>query len=346
MTCETVRERLLEESTASFAELEPHLATCPDCAALAQRIVEDERALRQELEAFVNAPTPPLPNVDSAPGGPRWFHGALVALAIAAVLLLTLLQPPPGRVRVPFEHDDPPAKLVAAARSLDGFLDLVDEGVPDRTGLERAEEDKVLVEHLNRLAKTMAELEEELVEVSEDPDPEVELIALYDLGVLYSGMADALLKLDHPSYLNEKQSEVYQMALEDKSWVQHDKAMKTFEQALELAEDLELPAEIDALEHAMSERKTIYDAIAERQKDWEEAQPEPPPAQELIDRVDALEAQVDACSARLDPGSIEEVENVVEQVRQVVDAQTTSMYHDVSQLLAGYEKAIAEACSD
>lgn len=55
MTCEHVREQLWELAIEDFDQLEPHLSTCPECAALAAAIREEAPAVQEGLDAFANA---------------------------------------------------------------------------------------------------------------------------------------------------------------------------------------------------------------------------------------------------------------------------------------------------
>lgn len=88
MTCEEVRQALLELPIGRFAEFGDHLGGCAGCAALARRIRDDEEVRVAAIEAFVDRPAPPLPAVSGSAG--RGVVRLAVGLAIAAALLLAV----------------------------------------------------------------------------------------------------------------------------------------------------------------------------------------------------------------------------------------------------------------
>ena len=93
MTCADVRQRLLQGSSDTLAELEPHLRTCHDCRRLAAAIdgidAELHGALDEVLSRPLAVPAPPA----------RRFSMAIpaVVLAAAASLVLALVPSVGGR---------------------------------------------------------------------------------------------------------------------------------------------------------------------------------------------------------------------------------------------------------
>ncbi len=128
MRCEIARDRILEADPAELTnevtgDLAEHLETCSACQALAERVLESERALAGAIAAVE-----PGLDVDAAlsrvPSGRGWGSvrgwrraGLALPLAAAAVAALVMLKPlgNPGQA-VAF---DPSSPVVARALGWD-----------------------------------------------------------------------------------------------------------------------------------------------------------------------------------------------------------------------------------
>jgi tetratricopeptide (TPR) repeat protein len=91
---------------------------------------------------------------------------------------------------------------------------------------------KVITEQLVAKAKSLGEVEGKYVEIVKMGAGEWGLAALVQAGRAYEDMADSLVGSFIPSYLTEDQVDLYKMGLEDKAYLQTEKAVNTYAQAL------------------------------------------------------------------------------------------------------------------
>ena len=91
---------------------------------------------------------------------------------------------------------------------------------------------KVLKDQLVSKAKALGEVEAKYIEIVKMGAGEWGLAALVQAGKAYEDMANSLVNSFIPSYLTEDQVDLYRMGLEDKAYVQTEKAVNTYAQAL------------------------------------------------------------------------------------------------------------------
>ncbi|HCH62418.1 MAG TPA: hypothetical protein DFR83_06415, partial [Deltaproteobacteria bacterium] len=90
----------------------------------------------------------------------------------------------------------------------------------------------VLKDQLVSKAKALGEVEAKYIEIVKMGAGEWGLAALVQAGKAYEDMANSLVNSFIPSYLTEDQVDLYKMGLEDKAYVQTEKAVNTYAQAL------------------------------------------------------------------------------------------------------------------
>ena len=90
----------------------------------------------------------------------------------------------------------------------------------------------ILKDQLVAKAKALGEVEAKYVEIVKMGAGEWGLAALVQAGKAYEDMSDSLTNSYIPSYLTEDQAELYKMGLEDKAYVQTEKAVNAYAQAL------------------------------------------------------------------------------------------------------------------
>jgi hypothetical protein len=260
MTCDAERERLLTGSTTDFADLAPHLSTCPSCGALAAAIRHTETDLRQHVEDFVSASSAlpaqwdrAIAAVDGDRPVSRRLHRIVLVFAAIGVVAVAILtnRPPPGEPpidRTPVALAAPmPLALRDAREKLDAFR-AIDTTRLDGAGVDRATEDQQMKDLLQRKVAAMLEAERGLMAALETGDPEWRVAALGDLGDLYVGMADALEHFVVPSYLDEKQRAVYADALAQKAEAQREKGIAAWQKGASVARDYRLEPAAAALD--------------------------------------------------------------------------------------------------
>lgn len=102
---------------------------------------------------------------------------------------------------------------------------------PGRNVSER-QTNKILKDQLVGKAKALNEVEGKYIEIVKMGAGEWGLASLVQAGKAYEDMADKLANSYIPSYLTEDQAEMYKMGLEDKAYVQTEKAVNAYAQAL------------------------------------------------------------------------------------------------------------------
>lgn len=125
-----------------------------------------------------------------------------------------------------------------AQPELDRYLSLEIKG--KGKGASRKAEDKALVDSLGKKAKALVDAEAAFTEIVQLGAGEWGLAALVALGKAYENMATTLRTGDAPYYLTDDQLEIYVMQLEDKAYVQEEKAVKAFQLSLEKSYELTL----------------------------------------------------------------------------------------------------------
>ena len=100
--------------------------------------------------------------------------------------------------------------------------------------------DKLLLEQLTSKARALQAVEKTYVEIVKTGAGEWGLAALVKLGKAYENMSDSLRTSYSPEYLTADQTELYRMGLEDKAYVQVEKATNVYGQALEKSYELNL----------------------------------------------------------------------------------------------------------
>jgi len=119
---------------------------------------------------------------------------------------------------------------------LEEYLALEITGAGD--GASQSREDKALKDSLQKKAKALNETEQAFSAVVKTGADEWGLAALVSLGKAYENMGQSLRGGDVPNYLTESQREMYVMAIEDKAYVQDEKAVNAYQLALEKSYEL------------------------------------------------------------------------------------------------------------
>lgn len=107
-------------------------------------------------------------------------------------------------------------------------------------GASRKAEDKALTDSLSAKVKAFTETEATFTKVVNTGAGEWGLAALVALGQAYENMAHALRTGDTPYYLTDDQREIYMMTLEDRAYMQEEKAVEAYKLALEKSFELTL----------------------------------------------------------------------------------------------------------
>jgi len=102
---------------------------------------------------------------------------------------------------------------------------------PSRS-MSESKTNKVLKDQLVAKAKSLGEVEAKYIEIVKMGAGEWGLAALVQAGKAYEDMSDSLVNSYIPSYLTDDQAELYKMGLEDKAYVQTEKAVNAYAQAL------------------------------------------------------------------------------------------------------------------
>ena len=125
-----------------------------------------------------------------------------------------------------------------AQPKLEHYLSLEISGPPSKT--TRWSTDKILKKQLQDKAKALLDIEKTYAAIVKTGSGEWGLAALVQLGRAYENMAESLKNSYVPYYLTEDQAEMYRMGLEDKAYVQVEKAVNVYSQALAKAYELNL----------------------------------------------------------------------------------------------------------
>ncbi len=106
--------------------------------------------------------------------------------------------------------------------------------------MSQAKTDKYLMEQLVGKAKALQGVEGTFVQIVKTGAGEWGLAALVQLGKAYENMSESLVTSYIPDYLTTDQAEIYKMGLEDKAYVQTEKAVNVYSQALTKSYELNL----------------------------------------------------------------------------------------------------------
>jgi len=242
MTCETVRQRLLEIDLDEIDSLTPHLARCPDCAALVERIRVAEADLARRQEEFVTKTAAldaqwaeALTQVDDRRRSLSTSLTGAVLVFVALLVAVLATRPP-----LPPEPGDAPV-AASAPVALAGILEekrayeAIDMAVPE--GIEGRDQDRWLQDALKRKTEGYLAVEAQLMTLAEDdslaPRWQVEVrLALADV---YADMAATLEGSSVPSYLSEEQAAYYRRKVLERSTKQWDNAIEAGEEAATVA---------------------------------------------------------------------------------------------------------------
>jgi tetratricopeptide (TPR) repeat protein len=121
--------------------------------------------------------------------------------------------------------------FMLAQPQLEAYTALKIKG-PGRGASQKAE-DKALIDSLSKKAKALVDVEKIFLPVVETGAGEWGLASLVALGKAYENMAESLRTGDVPSYLTDDQREIYSMGIEDKAYVQEEKAVNAYKLALD-----------------------------------------------------------------------------------------------------------------
>lgn len=230
MNCDTLMELLLTEPTHRFDEWAEHLEACPDCHALAERIRSTEEALRLEEESPMTTLT--FDNAWAAADRqvqlrPQTRRGPLLALAAGLVLAVATWNLVPG--------GPPPEPVTHGVLPAVDLSDFEAIRPPSIDGLEGREQDTALQGALVQKAEAMKAAQTALTERYQAGSPSEKVDTLVAMGDLYDQMGAFLLELPYPTYLDAEQEEVYGYAVEDKAYVQFEKAREAWEKGVKTA---------------------------------------------------------------------------------------------------------------
>ncbi len=243
MTCEAIRDRLLDGATADFVELEPHLASCVSCSAAADLIRAAETEIVHELDTFIRAREPDWSLLPQRTPRRRWgFHGVVLAVATAAVLALAVL---------PLLPRDHPLSSVPFLFGL-GEQEASDPDAIDITRLDvqgpsKAEEDAALRELWEGKHEAHDAAEETYREALATLESTSLLEAQLGIAEIRAELADELMNAVLPSYMTESQRRIYQMGLDDRAWILRRKAIAAYGMAASTAADLGLDDRADEI---------------------------------------------------------------------------------------------------
>lgn len=132
MTCETVQAQLLERGVDDLGDLSAHLNHCERCSALADTITQGEKAMYEQLNAYLNASdfdarweeaTAPsrrwIP-----PSAIRWMSAAAIALAtVGALTLAARSGPEESPAAPPPIQEDAELDVIEVAQGRSAFVE-------------------------------------------------------------------------------------------------------------------------------------------------------------------------------------------------------------------------------
>jgi hypothetical protein len=125
-----------------------------------------------------------------------------------------------------------------AQPTLDAYM-AMDISGPGRSMNEQKTNEALKTQLINK-AKALQNIEVVFTQIINVGAGEWGLASLVALGKAYDNMGDALMNSFIPDYLNEDQREFYVMGLEDKAYVQEEKAVNAYKLALEKAYEFNL----------------------------------------------------------------------------------------------------------
>jgi len=106
--------------------------------------------------------------------------------------------------------------------------------------LPRGQTDKILLEQLSGKARALLSVETTYANIVKTGAGEWGLASLVQLGKAYENMSTSLTGSYIPEYLTEDQAELYKMGLEDKAYVQIEKAVNVYSEGLNKSFELNL----------------------------------------------------------------------------------------------------------
>ncbi len=121
-------------------------------------------------------------------------------------------------------------KFKQAQDTFDSYMRLKISG-PGKQ-MSEAKTNTILKDQLVAKAKALGEVEGKYVEIVKMGAGEWGLAALVQAGKAYEDMANSLTNSYIPNYLTDDQAEMYKMGLEDKAYIQTEKAVNAYSQAL------------------------------------------------------------------------------------------------------------------
>lgn len=129
-------------------------------------------------------------------------------------------------------------KFKLAKPLLDRYLAMKISGPGKK--MSEAQTNNVLKDQLVGKIKVLGEVEATYANILKMQAGEWGLASLVQLGKAYEDMSESLLKSYIPEYLTDDQKEIYRMGLEDKAYVQVDKAIAAYAEGLKNAYELNL----------------------------------------------------------------------------------------------------------
>ncbi|MEN0063056.1 MAG: tetratricopeptide repeat protein [Myxococcota bacterium] len=112
--------------------------------------------------------------------------------------------------------------------------------IEGKRGVSKKREDAALKKSLEAKTKTYLEVEKSFQEVVNLGAGRWGIAALVALGKTYDNMAKSLRTSDVPSYLTDEQVEFYSMTIEDRAYLQEEKAVSAFKLAIDKSFELTL----------------------------------------------------------------------------------------------------------
>jgi cellulose synthase operon protein C len=129
-----------------------------------------------------------------------------------------------------------------AKPQLDAYMAMKISGPPNKSN--RSAVDKALLQQLKEKAQALQGVEKTYADIVKTGAGEWGLASLVVLGKAYENMAETLRTSYVPDYLTADQKELYTMGLEDKAYLQVEKATNTYSEALKKSFELNLYNEL------------------------------------------------------------------------------------------------------
>ncbi|MEN0065158.1 MAG: hypothetical protein AAGA48_23645 [Myxococcota bacterium] len=223
MNCREVRQRLLEIDLDDLESLRPHLACCPECAALVEAFRAAEFALDQQQEDFVNQTATldaqwalALEQGEEAHPWRSLATGLLALVTVCVVVLALWPNPLPGP-----ETPHPAAPVPLVIEELEQQHDAFDavQMDPDLEGLDVQAQDGLLRTLLQEKTETFELLKQTVEDIVADDQIEKrwKAEAQLSLAEAYIGLGDSLADSSIPTYLAKNQREFYAMKLQHRA---------------------------------------------------------------------------------------------------------------------------------